>query len=103
MELNQLKKQLDQLLIEGKISPSTSPYGAPVLFVKKKDGSLRMCIDYRALNSQTVKNRYALPRINELLDQLYDTKIFSKLDLTSSYHQITIDPRDRYKIVLRIR
>jgi hypothetical protein len=103
MELNELKKQLDQLLIEGKISPSTSPYGAPVLFVKKKDGSLRMCIDYRALNSQTVKNRYALPRIDELLDRLHDTKIFSKLDLTSGYYQILIALRDRYKTAFRTR
>lgn len=70
-ELAELKKQLDQLLKDGKISPSTSPYGAPVLFVKKKGGGLRMCIDYRALNSQTIKNRYALPRIDELLDRLY--------------------------------
>jgi hypothetical protein len=67
LELQELRKQLSELLKDGKISPSTSPYGAPVLFVKKKDGSLRMCIDYRALNSQTVKNRYALPHIDKLL------------------------------------
>jgi len=103
MELRELKKQLDQLLAEGKISPSTSPYGAPVLFVKKKDGTLRMCIDYRALNSQTVKNRYALPRIDELLDRLHDAKIFTKLDLTSRYYQIAITPSDRYKTAFRTR
>ena len=103
MELRELKKQLDQLLAEGKISPSTSPYGAPVLFVKKKDGTLRMCIDYRALNSQTVKNRYALPRIDELLDRLHDAKIFTKLDLTSGYYQIAITPSDRYKTAFRTR
>jgi len=78
------------LLKDGKISLFTSPYGAPVLFVKKKDGSLRMCIDYRALNSQTVKNRYAFPRIDELLDRLYGAKRFSKIDLTSGYWQIAI-------------
>jgi len=69
LELRELKRQLDQLLRDGKIRPSTSPYGAPVLFVKKKDGKLRMCIDYRALNSQTIQNRYALPRIDELFDR----------------------------------
>ena len=66
-------------------------------FAKKKDGGLRMCIDYRALNSQTIKNRYALPRIDELLDRLYGAKIFSKIDLTSGYWQIAIAPEDRYK------
>jgi len=74
LELHELRKQLSQLLKDGKISPSTSPYGAPVLFVTKKDGSLRMCIDYHALNSQTIKNRYTLPRIDNLLDQLYGAK-----------------------------
>jgi hypothetical protein len=103
MELRELKKQLDQLLAEGKISPSTSLYSAPVLFVKKKDGILRICIDYRALNSQTVKNRYALPRINELLDRLHDAKIFTKLDLTSRYYQIAITLSDRYKTAFRTR
>ena len=77
VELLELRK-LDQLLKDGKISPSTSPYGAPVLFAKKKDGSLRMCIDYRELNSQTVKNHYALPRIDERLGQLYIAKRFKQ-------------------------
>jgi hypothetical protein len=103
MELRELKKQLDQLLIEGKISPSTSLYSALVLFVKKKDRILRIYIDYRALNSQTVKNRYALPRIDELLDCLYDAKIFTKLDLTSRYYQIAITPLDCYKTAFRTR
>ena len=102
MELQELRKQLDMLLRDGKISPSTSPYGAPVLFAKKKDGGLRMCIDYRALNSQTVKNRYALPRIDDLLDQLYGAKRFSKIDLTSGYWQIAIAAADRYKTAFRI-
>ena len=74
VELQELWKQLSQLLKDGKINPSTSPYGAPVLFAKKKDGGLRMCIDYRALNSQTIKNRYTLPQIDDLLDQLYGAK-----------------------------
>ena len=103
MELQELRKQLDDLLRDGKISLSTSPYGAPVLFVKKKDSSLRMCIDYRALNSQTVKNRYALPRIDELLDQLFGAKRFSKIDLTSGYWQIAIAAADRYKTAFRTR
>ena len=97
MELQELQKQLDQLIHDGKISPSTSPYGASVLFVKKKDGSLHICIDYQALNSQTIKNRYALPRIDDLLDELYGAKRFSKIDLTSGYWQIAIAAADRYK------
>jgi hypothetical protein len=103
LELRELKRQLDQLLKDGKIRPSTSPYGAPVLFVKKKDGKLRMCIDYRALNSQTIQNRYALPRIDELLDRLHGAKVFSKLDLTSGYYQIAVKPRDRHKTAFRTR
>jgi hypothetical protein len=103
VELQELRKQLSQLLNDGKISPSTSPYGAPVLFTRKKDGSLRMCIDYRALNSQTVKNRYALPRIDELLDRLYGAKRFSKIDLTSGYWQIAIAAADRYRTAFRTR
>jgi len=102
-ELQELRTQLQQLLKDGKISPSTSPYGAPVLFVKKKDGSLRMCIDYRALNSQTVKNRYALPRIDELFDRLHGAKVFSKIDLTSGYWQIAIAAEDRPKTAFRTR
>ncbi len=103
VELQELRKQLDRLLRDGKISPSTSPYGAPILFVKKKDGSLRMCVDYRALNSQTVKNRYALPRIDELLDQLFGATRFSKIDLTSGYWQIAIAAADRHKTAFRTR
>src|SRR5438046_6978452 len=102
-ELRELKQQLDQLLRDGKIKPSTSPYGAPVLFAKKKDGKLRMCIDYRALNSQTIQNRYALPRIDELFDRLHGAKVFSKLDLTSGYYQIAINPKDRYNTAFRTR
>ena len=74
-----MKKQLDDLLEKGHIQPSVSPFGAPVLFIKKKDGSLRMCIDYQMLNKITVKNRYALPRIDDLLDRLQGATRFSKL------------------------
>ena len=100
-KLCELKWQLDQLLKDRKIQPSTSPYGTPVLFVKKKDGKLRMYIDYRALNSQTIQNRYVLPWIDELFDRLHGAKVFSKLDLTSGYYQIGVDPKDRYKTAFR--
>src|SRR5436305_2846269 len=103
LELRELKRQLDQLLKDGKIKSSTSPYDASVLFVKKKDDKLRMCIDYRALNSQTIQNRYALPRIDELFDRLHRAKIFSKLDLISEYYQIAIKPKDRHKTAFRTR
>ncbi|KAL1225460.1 RNA-directed DNA polymerase-like protein [Cardamine amara subsp. amara] len=93
-EMSELKKQLEELLSKGFIRPSTSPWGAPVLFVKKKDGSFRLCIDYRGLNRVTVKNNYPLPRIDELLDQLRGATWFSKIDLASGYHQIPIDEGD---------
>ena len=80
-EMRELKSQLQELTDKGFIRPSTSPWGAPVLFVKKKDGSLRMCIDFRKLNKATVKNKYPLPRIEELFDQLQGAKVFSKIDL----------------------
>ncbi|KAJ9513279.1 hypothetical protein QJQ45_001317 [Haematococcus lacustris] len=89
-----MKKQVSALLEKGWIEPSASPWGAPVLFVQKKDGSLRMCIDYRALNKRTVRDRYPLPRIDDLLDQVRGKKVFSSLDLQSGYHQIRITPED---------
>lgn len=101
--LDELKKQLDELSASGFIRPSKSPYGAPVLFVKKKDGSQRMCIDYRALNAATVKNSYPLPRIDELFDRLHGAKYFSKIDLRSGYHQIRIAPEDIEKTAFRTR
>ncbi|KAL4028434.1 hypothetical protein IC575_011631 [Cucumis melo] len=85
-ELKELKVQLQELLDKGFIRPSVSPWGAPVLFVKKKDGSMRLCIDYRELNKVTVKNRYPLPRIDDLFDQLQGATVFSKIDLRSGYH-----------------
>jgi hypothetical protein len=93
-ELVELKKQIDELLEKGYIRPSTSPWAAPMLFVEKKDGTKRMCIDYRALNEVTVKNKYPLPRIEDLFDQLRGASVFSKIDLRSGYHQLRIRPAD---------
>jgi hypothetical protein len=89
-ELAELKKQLQELLDKGFIRPSTLPWGCPALFVKKKDESLRLCIDYRPLNAVTIKNKYPLPRIDVLFDQLIEAKVFSKIDLCFGYHQIKI-------------
>ncbi|WZZ87668.1 hypothetical protein YC2023_116247 [Brassica napus] len=102
-EMAELKKQLEELLDKGFIQPSSSPWGAPVLFVKKKDGSMRLCIDYRGLNRVTVKNKYPLPRIDELLDQLKGAKWFTKIDLASGYHQIPLEPNDIRKTAFRTR
>ena len=96
-ELAELKKQMKDLLDKEYIRPSASPWGSPVLFVKKKDGSMRMCIDYRSLNAVTVKNKYPLPRIDDLLDQLRKAKFFSKIDLRSGYHQMKIRLSDILK------
>jgi hypothetical protein len=93
-ELAELKKQLQELLDKGFIHPSTSPWGCPALFVKKKDESLRLCIDYRPLNEVTNKNKYPLPRIDVLFDQLVRAKVFSKIDLRSGYNQIKIRASD---------
>ncbi|GJT96059.1 putative reverse transcriptase domain-containing protein [Tanacetum coccineum] len=87
-EIKELSEQLKELSGKGFIRPSSSPWGAPVLFVKKKDGSFRMCIDYRELNKLTVKNRYPLPRIDDLFDQLQGSSVYSKIDLRSGYHQL---------------
>ena len=94
LELAEAKKQIAELLAKGFIKPSQSPFGAPILFVQKKDGSLRMCIDYRALNALTVRNRYPLPNIADLLDKFSGAKVFSSLDLASGYHQIRISEED---------
>jgi transposase InsO family protein len=102
-ELDELKKQLDELIAAGFIKPSKSPFGAPVLFVKKKDGSMRMCVDYRDLNQITVKNRYPLPRFEELFDRLKGAKYFSKIDLRSGYHQVRIHEQDIHKTAFRTR
>jgi hypothetical protein len=89
-DLVELKKQIEELLEKGFIHPSSSPWGAPVLFVSKKDGSRRMCVDYRSLNEVTIKNKYPLPQIEDLFDQMKGAKIFSKIDLRSGYHQLKI-------------
>jgi hypothetical protein len=89
-ELVELKKQIDELLEKGYIRPSTSPWASLVLFVEKKDGTKRMSIDYRSLNEVTVKNKYPLPRIEDLFDQLRGASVFSKIDLRSGYHQLRI-------------
>ena len=93
-ELKELKSQLQELLDKGFIRPSVSPWGAPVLFVKKKDGTLRMCIDYRQINKVTVKNKYPLPRIEDLFDQLKGAGAFSKIDLRSGYYQLRVKEGD---------
>jgi hypothetical protein len=93
-ELKELKKQLTELQEAGYIRSSSSPWGALVLFVQKKDGSQRMCVDYRSLNDVTVKNKYLLPRIEDLFDQMRGARVFSKIDLRSGYHQMKIRPSD---------
>ncbi|KAK8931429.1 hypothetical protein KSP39_PZI016937 [Platanthera zijinensis] len=98
-ELTEFRVQLQELVDSGFVRPSSSPWGAPVLFVKKKDGSLRLCIDYQELNRLTVKNTYPLPRIEELFDQLQGARCFSKLDLRSGYYQLRIDDKDIEKTV----
>jgi hypothetical protein len=102
-ELAELKIQLQDLLDKGFIRPSASPWGCPALFVKKKDNSLRLCVDYRPLNAVTVKNKYPLPRIDILFDQLAGAKVFSKIDLRSAYHQIKIKPCDIPKTAFSTR
>ena len=103
MELRELKKQMEELLRKGFIRPSTSPWGAPVLFVKKKDGSLRLCVDYRRLNHVTIKNKYPLPRIEDLFDQLKGSRFFSKIDLRSGYHQMRVKEDDIPKTAFSTR
>ena len=89
-ELEELKAQLKELLDKKFIRPSSSPWRAPVIFVEKKDGTQRMCVDYRPLNEVTMKNKYPLPRIEDWFDQLKGAKVFSKIDLSSGYHQLRI-------------
>ncbi|GJT41321.1 putative reverse transcriptase domain-containing protein [Tanacetum coccineum] len=102
-EMKELAKQLQELSDKGFIRPSSSPWGAPVLFVKKKDRTFRMCIDYRELNKLTVKNRYPLPRIDDLFDQLQGSSVYSKIDLRLSYHQLRVREEDIPKTAFRTR
>jgi hypothetical protein len=90
----ELKKQIDELSEKGYIIPSTSPWSGSILFVEKKYGTKRMCIDYKALNEVTIKNKYTLPRIEDMFDQLRGVSVFSKIDLRSGYYQLRIRPSD---------
>ena len=99
----ELKVQLQELLDKGFVQPSVLPWGAPVLFVKKKDGTLWMCIDYRQINKVTVKNKYPLPRIEDLFDQLKEAGVFSKIDLRSGYYQLRVKEVDVPKTAFRTR
>lgn len=103
VELSELKSQLEDLLDKKFICPSVSSWGAPVLLVKKKEGTMRLCVDYRQLNKVTIKNRYPLPRIDYLMDQLVGASVFSKIDLRSGYHQICVKTEDIQKTTFRTR
>ncbi|GBG72532.1 hypothetical protein CBR_g12103 [Chara braunii] len=102
-ELEELRQQIDEMIDKGWIKPSESEFGAPVLFVPKKGGKIRMCIDYRGLNRITRKNAYPLPRIDNLLDVAGGCKVVSKIDLKSGYHQIEVDPADQHKTAFKTR
>ena len=102
VELQELRVQLQDLLDKGFIRTSTSPWGAPVLFAKKKDKNLRLCIDYRQLNSVTIKNRYPLPRIDDLFDQLRGARVYSKIDLRTGNHQLRFRETDIPKTAFRM-
>nr|GFC43515.1 putative reverse transcriptase domain-containing protein [Tanacetum cinerariifolium] len=101
--MKDLSEQLKELSDKGFIRPSSSPWGAPVLFVKKKDGSFWMSVDYQELSKLTVKNRYPLPRIDDLFDQLQGSSVYSKIDLRSGYHQLRVREEDIPKTAFRTR
>ena len=103
VELQELRVQLQELLDKGFIRPSTSPWGAPFLFAKKKDKTLRLCVDYRQLNRVTIKNRYPLPRIDDLFDQLRGARVYSMIDLRTGYHQLRVREIDIPKTAFRTR
>ena len=103
VELQELRVQLQELLDKGFIRPSTSPWGAPVLFAKKKNKTLRLCVDYRQLNRVTIKNRYPLPRIDDLFDQLRGARVYSKIDLRTGYHQLRVRDTDIPETAFRTR
>ena len=103
VELQELRVQIQELLDKGFIRPSTSPWGTPVLFAKKKDKTFRLCIDYRQLNKVTVQNRYPLPRIDNLFDQMRGARVYSKIDLRTGYHQLRVREADIPKTTFRMR
>jgi len=103
LELKELQIQLEEILKKGYIHPSVSPWGAPVLFVKKKDGTLKLCIDFIKLNKVTMKNKYYFPRIDDLFDQLRCTRVFSKIDLRYGYHQVRIKEEDINKTAFSVK
>jgi hypothetical protein len=103
VELKLLKAELDSLLEKEFIRPSASPWGSPALFVPKKDGTQHLCVEYRTLNAVIIKNKYPLPRIDDLMDQLRQAKFFSKIDLRSGYHQMKIRPEDIHKTMFVTR
>lgn len=102
-KLTELRQYIDDNLKAGRIRPSKSPAGAPILFVPKKDGSLRLCVDYRGLNKVTVKNRYALPLISEILDRVQGAKFFTKIDIKDAYYRMRIQEGDEWKTAFRSR
>jgi len=102
-EFVERKKQIEEFMAKQFIRPSTSPWEAPVLLVKKKDGSSRLCVDYKVLNKMTMKNKYPLPKIDDLMDQLHGSSVFSKIDLWSGYHQILVKADDVQKTAFRSR
>ena len=102
-ELVELKKQLEEMLQKGYIRASLSPWGSPTIFVDKKDGGLTMCVDYRQLNDGTINNKYLLPRIDDLFDQLSGAKVFSMVDLRTRYHQLKIKKEDIPKTAFTTR
>ena len=102
-ELDELKKQLDDMLRKGLIRPSASPWGSPIIFVDKRDGTTRLCVDYRKLNDVTIKNKYPLPKIEHLFNQLNGARIFPKIDLRTGYHQLKIRATDIPKTAFTTR
>jgi hypothetical protein len=103
LQLAELKEHIKELLEKGFVRPSSSPLGAPVIFVPKKDGTQRLCMDYRVLNEVTIKNKYPVPRIDDLFDQLHGACVFSKIDLQSGYHQLKIRECDIPKTAFVLR